>query len=84
MARALITGWSELINDNDTWRQRFTYVLSDRGDRMFLSGEVTVSSQDSAAQVKQAMASAIRTTATNDLGWTVENNEIIFPDASRG
>lgn len=83
MARVLIKHWSGLEYDGN-WKQFLEIVIADGGSKTEMVVPVNLADNDSSGQIKAKMADAIRASVTAETGWTVENNQIIFPDGTRG
>jgi hypothetical protein len=83
MARALIKHWSALSYDGD-WQTRFEAHIADGGSKWLADIGVTLDDTDTQSQIKTKMAQAVRDFATAELGVTVEESQIIFPDGGRG
>ncbi len=83
MARALIKHWSDMSWDG-TWKQKFEAFVVDGYSRALVEVPVTIQDNDSQGQIKAKMADAVRAFVLQEMGFTVETNQVIFPDGSRG
>lgn len=67
-----------------TWEHEVHFAFSEGGAQYFDAYcKFTVSSNDSAAQIKAAMGAAIRACTVAETGLVVEANQIILPDCTR-
>ena len=82
--RALVTGWKDIVNENGTWLQTFGCVVFGDGIRSSFDETITLADNDSSAQIKAKMTSAIRSRSILEWNQVVENNQVIFPDGTRG
>jgi hypothetical protein len=83
MARVLIDRWAGLTWDG-TWRQISEFHLTNNGSNWHEQVIVSVGDNDSAAQIKSAVSTAIRAfSQTDPFNCTVESNQIIWPDGTR-
>ena len=84
--RALSIHWSDFTFHGDgTWTQGFDFVTTGPGLKAtFRDVSITLSDNDSAAQIKSKVAQSCRDRVAVEWNETIEQNQVIFPDGTRG